>query len=125
MAIMLRGAVLAAALVMAAGAQSAAGDGFAPFWQAFTTALTRDDQAALAKMVVLSDELNQQEHLTFAKFHHDYLGAKTRKCLAKQKPVRSIDGLGVLNYSAFCGDLDYGFTRQGGAWKLTDIGPND
>ena len=124
---MFRVVALAAALMAAttAPAIAATGDGFATFWQAFTTALTKDDQPALAKMVVLSDRLNQAPGLTFAKFHHDYLGPKTRSCLAKQKPVRDVDGTGAVNYSAFCGELDFVFSQAGGAWKLTDIGPND
>jgi outer membrane protein W len=126
MAMMVRAAALAAALMATAvPAMAAASDGFAAFWQAFSVALTKDDQAALAKMVVLSDRLNQAPGLTFTKFHHDYLGPKTRSCLARQKPVRDVDGTGAVNYSAFCGQLDYVFTREGGAWKLTDIGPND
>ena len=37
----------------------------------------------------------------------------------------AVDGTGEVNYSAFCGELDFVFTRSGGAWKLTDIGAND
>src|SRR5437764_428750 len=58
MARMLRTIAVAAALWLGAQAPAigaAPGDGFAPFWQAFSAALTRDDQPALAKMVVLSD----------------------------------------------------------------------
>jgi hypothetical protein len=127
MAMMARAAALATVLwaVAQAPAAAAAGDGFAPFWQAFAAALTKDDHAALAGMVALSDRVDQATPLTFAKFHADYLGAKTRQCLAKDKPVRGVDGTGEVNYSAFCGELDFVFTRAGGAWKLTDIGAND
>jgi hypothetical protein len=104
---------------------AAAPDGFTPFWKDFTAALAKDDKAALAKMVVLSPSLDQASPLTFAKFHADYLGPKTRQCLVKAKPVRDVDGTGQVNYSAFCGELDFGFTRAAGAWKLTDVGPND
>jgi hypothetical protein len=127
MATMVRAAALAAVVWAAAlvPAVAAAGDGFASFWQAFAAALTKDDPAALAGMVALSDRVDQATPLTFAKFHADFLGAKTRQCLANAKPVRGIDGTGAVNYSAFCGELDFVFMRSGGAWKLTDIGPND
>lgn len=126
MARVVRAAALAAVLCAAALTPAvAASDGFAPFWQAFTAALTKDDHAALAGMVALSDRVDQATPLTFAKFHADFLGTKNRQCLAKDKPVRGVDGTGAVNYSAFCGELDFVFTRSGGAWKLTDIGPND
>ena len=119
-------AALAIALMapLAASAR-AADDGFAAFWRNFTAALLKDDRAALAKMVVLSPTLDEATPLTFAKFHADHLGSKTRQCLAKAKPVRDVDGNGQANYSAFCGELDFVFYQRGGAWKLTDIGPND
>ena len=122
------GAMVLAVAVWAApqsAALAAPGDGFAPFWQAFTVALAKDDKAALARMVVLSPELDEASPLTFARFHADYLGPKTRQCLAKAKPVRDVDGLGKANYSAFCGELDFSFYQSGGGWKLTGIGPND
>ncbi len=119
-------AVLAAALATASVVPAvAADDGFAAFWKTFTAALAKDDRAALANLVVLSPALDQATPLTFARFHADDLGSKTRKCLVKAKPVRDVDGTGQVNYSAFCGDLDFGFTRVAGAWKLTDVGPND
>ena len=127
MAMTLRAAVLAAMLWTAtlAPAVAAASDGFAPFWQAFAAALTKDDRAALAGMVVLSDRVDDATPLTFARFHGDHLGPAARRCLAKAKPVRDVDGKGEANYTAFCGELTYTFYRTAGAWKLTDIGPND
>jgi hypothetical protein len=125
---MLGSAALAAAVWLGVQAPTMAatfGDGFAPFWQAFSAALVKDDQASLAKMVALSDRLDQAKPLTFARFHRDHLGPAARKCVAKARPVRDVDGEGQVNYTAFCGELTYTFTRAGGAWKLTDIGPND
>jgi len=119
---------LAAALWLGAQAPAigaTSGDGFAPFWQAFSAALAKDDQAALAKMVVLSERLDQAKPLTFARFHHDHLGPAQRKCLAKARPVRDVDGAGQVSYTAFCGELTWTFYRVAGAWKMTDIGPND
>lgn len=123
----IRATALAAAFWAAAlsPAAAAANDGFAAFWQAFTTALVKDDQATLSGMVALSDRLDEATPLTFARFHRDHLGPATRKCLAKDKPISSVDGLGQLTYTAFCGELNYSFYRVGGAWKLTDIGAND
>lgn len=127
MAMMLRATALAVVLWAAtlAPAAAAAGDGFAAFWQAFAAAAAKDDRAALAGMVVLSDRLDEATPLTFARFHADQLGPTTRKCLAKARPVRGVDGVGAVNYSAFCGELIFTFYRTGGAWKLTDVGVND
>jgi hypothetical protein len=124
---MFRATVIAAALSMAplTAALAAGGDGFSGFWQTFQAAVAKDDKAALAGMVVLSGRLDQAEPLTFAKFHSDALGPAARKCLAKAKAVRAVDGEGQVNYSAFCGEVIYTFYRTGGAWKLTDIGVND
>jgi hypothetical protein len=117
-------AALATALAVAAPAV-AAGDGFAAFWPTFQAAVAKDDRAALAAMVVLSERLDQAEPLTFARFHSDQLGPAARKCLAKAKAVRDVDGQGQVSYSAFCGQVIYTFYRSGGAWKLTDVGVND
>jgi hypothetical protein len=127
MATMFRAAAIAAALSTAplATALAAGGDGFAAFWQGFQAAVAKDDRAALAGMVVLSERLDQAEPLTFAKFHSDQLGPSARKCLAKAKAVRDVDGQGQVSYSAFCGQVIYTFYRSAGAWKLTDVGVND
>ena len=117
-------AALAAVLAGAAPAL-AAGDGFAAFWQGFQAAVAKDDRAALAGMVVLSERLDQVGPPTFGKFHNEALGPAARRCLAKAKPVRDVDGQGQVNYSAFCGEVIYTFYRTGGAWKLTDVGAND
>jgi hypothetical protein len=124
MTMMFRCAALAAALVALATPALAADDGFAAFWPAFAAAAAKDDQAALARMVALSDRLDQATPLTFARFHADELGPAARRCLAKAKPKRDF-GAGDVSYSAFCGEVIYGFSRSGGAWKLTDIGAND
>lgn len=116
---------IAVAALAAAPAIAAGGDGFAAFWRTFTAAVTKDDRAALAGMVVLSARVDEAEPLTFDRFHSDQLGPPARKCLAKARPVRAVDGNGEVNYSAFCGELIYIFYRTGGAWKLTDVGVND
>ncbi|HEY1426755.1 MAG TPA: hypothetical protein VGF50_08800, partial [Caulobacteraceae bacterium] len=126
MAKIIRAAALAAAIWTAAlaTALAAPNDGFASFWQSFTVAMAKDDQAALSGMVSLSERLDDATPLTFARFHSDHLGAATRRCLAKAKPLRDVDGTGAVTYTAFCGELNYSFYRIGGAWKLTDIGAN-
>jgi hypothetical protein len=125
MTMMFRCAALAAGLVALATPAAAADDGFAAFWPTFAAAVAKDDQAALARMVVLSDRLDQATPLSFARFHADDLGPAARRCLAKAKPKRDFGGNGETTYSAFCGEAIYGFSRSGGAWKLTDIGAND
>jgi hypothetical protein len=119
-------AIAALAPVLGAATPAlAAGDGFTAFWQAFQAAAAKNDRAALAGMVVLSDRYGTGKPETFAKFHSDSLGPAARRCLAKAKPVRDVDGTGQVNYSAFCGEVIYNFDRSSGAWKLTDVGAND
>ena len=116
---------LALAIALSSPVQAAPADGFHEFWTAFTAAVAKDDQAALAKMVVLGPELDQAEPLTFARAHADLFGPAARRCLARAKPVHSPDGVGEPSYSAFCGQIIYSFYRRDGAWKLTDVGPDD
>jgi hypothetical protein len=116
---------LGLAMALASPAWTAPADGFREFWTAFTAAVAKDDQSALAKMVVLGPELDQAEPLTFARAHADLFGPAARRCLARAKPVHSPDGAGEPSYSAFCGQIIYGFYRRDGVWKLTDVGPDD
>lgn len=122
---MFQGAALATVVVATAAPAVGADDGFAAFWPTFAAAVAKDDQAALARMVVLSERVDQAAPLTFAKFHADSLGPAARRCLAKAKPKRDVDETGQVTYDAFCGEVIYSFSRSGGAWKLTDIGAND
>jgi hypothetical protein len=116
-------AAMAAAIGSAA---SAADDGFAAFYRSFAAAAAKDDQAALAGMVVLGPGLDSNDvPLTFAKFHRAALGLSARRCLAKGKAVRDVDGTGAVGYSVFCGKLIYVFSMAGGGWRLTDISPDD
>jgi hypothetical protein len=113
------------ALALASSAWAAPADGFGEFWTAFAAAAAKDDQAALAKMVVLGPDLDSAQPLTFARVHADLFGPAARRCLANAKPVHSPDGVGEPSYSAFCGQIIYSFYRRGGAWKLTEVGPDD
>jgi hypothetical protein len=119
------GVVAALAVALAAPTVAAPDDGFAAFWPTFQAAIAKDDTKALAAMIALGPNLGE-DGASFAKFHAGELGPKVRRCLAKAKPDRDVDGLGNVNYSAFCGgEIIYGFTKTGGVWKLTDLGAND
>jgi len=117
-------AILALATAITAPAIAAPADGFASFWPTFAAAAAKDDTKALATMIVLGPGLGDNI-ATFAKAHAAYLGPEARRCLAKAKPDRQVDPEGTLSYSAYCGQVIYGFTKSGGAWKLTDLSPDD
>ncbi|HXQ15176.1 MAG TPA: hypothetical protein VN814_11200 [Caulobacteraceae bacterium] len=118
------GVVAALAVIAAAPALAAPADGFGVFWPKFVAAAAKDDKPALAAMTALGPGLGD-DGASFAKFHADHLGAAARRCLVKAKPVRDVDPQGGVNYSAFCGEIIYGFSKNAGAWKLTDLGAND
>jgi hypothetical protein len=126
---MRRALMTTAALVLALGLSAqarAADDGFAPFWKAYAAAAAKDDQAALKSLTVLPDQLdNRKTPPTFVYYHAHYLKPAQRTCLAKSKPDRSVDPTGVASYWAVCGDLLYGFSMSGGAWRQTDLSPDD
>jgi hypothetical protein len=111
-------------LMSSAPAQSAPADGFATFWPTFVAAVAKDDKTALASMTQLGPDLGD-DGASFVKFHAGHLGPVVRRCLVKAKPVRAVDPQGGLSYSAFCGEVIYGFSKPAGAWKLTDLGPDD
>ena len=110
-----------------AAAAAAPADGFAAFYRLFAAAVGKDDQKALAGFTVLGPGLDDNDvPLTFAAFHALYLTPRERHCLAKGKPVRAIDGTGAVNYSVFCGQLIYVFSKPNAAgWRLTDLSPDD
>ena len=121
------GAAIAIATSAAAATTPPPADGFAAFYKLFAAAAAKDDQKTLAGFTVVSAELDPTPPpLTFAKFHKRYLTAKERRCLARGKPERDIDGTGAVNYSVFCGQLIYGFTKPTSAgWRLTYLSPDD
>jgi len=114
-------AILAVSLALGAPAFAAANDGFAAFWAIFAAAVAKDDGASLEKLTAMGPGLDQEDK-TFAGFHAHVLDRKARKCLAVARPKREPDG---AEYSAFCGQLIFGFSRTAGGWKLTDISPDD
>jgi hypothetical protein len=114
------------ALTFAAPALAAGDDGFAAFWKLFSAAAASDDVASLQTMVALGSISDSSSRpMTFTQVHAAYLKAPARRCLGKAHPVAGVDGYGAVTYSAFCGQLIYVFTRTGGAWKLTDLSPDD
>ena len=120
------GAAIVCLLLLALPAAAASDDGFAAFWKRFAAALAKDDVSALAAMTQVGPDLDQNPvPRTFAQFHARRLTPRLRRCLAHDKPVRGVDGYGHVNYSAFCGELIYGFTQTASGWKLTDTGAND
>jgi hypothetical protein len=127
---MKRASLAAAALAVAIGAGSpalaASGDGFAAFWQAFAAAVGKDDKAALEKLVTLGPNLGDNgKAYSFDQMRAAYLKPAERKCLAKAKPVRAVDGTGAAYYATNCGDLIYVFNKTAASWTLADLSPND
>jgi|HubBroStandDraft_5_1064220.scaffolds.fasta_scaffold374827_2 hypothetical protein len=118
------GVTLAFGLATASPVMATPADGFGVFWPAFQAAIAKNDAKALASMVALSPNLGD-DGVSFAKFHAGELGPKVRRCLGKAKPDRDVDPNGDVHYSAFCGQVIYGFSKSGGAWKLTDLSPDD
>jgi hypothetical protein len=118
------GVAAALAVTPAAPAVATPADGFGAFWPQFVAAAAKDDRSALAAMTALGPGLGDDAG-SFVKFHADHLGAAARRCLIKAKPVRDVDPQGGVSYSAFCGEIIYGFSKSGGVWKLTELGVND
>ena len=107
-------------------AAAAPSDGFAAFYKTFAAAIAKDDQPALAGMVVLSAALDDNDTpLTFAKFHHAALGPAACRCLAKGGAVRTDNGDGTAAYMVTCGHTLYGFSKTKAGWRLTDLSPDD
>ena len=115
--------------VVGAGTSAAAAapnDGFAAFYKTFAVEIAKDDQPALAGMVVLGPGLDDNDTpLTFAKFHHAALGPAARRCLAKGGAVRNDNGDGTAAYAVTCGHTIYVFSKTKAGWRLTDLSPDD
>jgi hypothetical protein len=119
-------AVIGLCLAAAPPALAAGDDGFAAFWPAFSAAVGHDDGAALQTLVAVGSISDSDGRpMTFAQIQALYLKAPARRCLAKAHPVHGVDGTGAVNYSAFCGQFVYVFTKTNGGWKLTDFSPDD
>jgi|HubBroStandDraft_5_1064220.scaffolds.fasta_scaffold284343_2 hypothetical protein len=114
------------ALAIGPVAVAAPDDGFAAFYKTFAAAIAKDDQQALAGMVVLGPGLDDNDvPLTFAKFHRAALGPAARRCLAKGKAVRDTDGNGTPAYAVTCDHTIYVFYQTKAGWRLTDLSADD
>jgi hypothetical protein len=119
-------ASVGACAIGASAAAAAPIDGFAAFFKTFAAAIAKDDQQALAGMVVLGPGLDDNDTpLTFAKFHHAALGPAARRCLAKGGAVRNDNGDGTADYAVTCGHTIYVFSKTKAGWRLTDLSPDD
>jgi hypothetical protein len=115
-----------ACVIGVSAAAAAPNDGFAAFHKRFEAAIAKDDQQALAGMVVLGPGLDDNDTpLTFAKFHHAALGPAARQCLAKRGAVRDDNGAGAPDYIVTCGQTIYVFSKTKAGWRLTDLSPDD
>lgn len=97
-------------------------DDFQSFWTQFKAAIKKRDKAALASMTKLPfmfDSKNLEKAQFIAKIDV-ILPAKLAKCFEKEKPVAD-NG----EYSAFCGEQIYIFSKVNGKFMFTDIGVND
>ena len=121
---------LAILLAMAAGSPgwAAPDDGFAAFWAKFSAAAAANDRAAVEGMTKLEGgygDGSPGSAKTWVQYYALYFTPKVRRCLAKAKPIRDVDGEMGVNYEAFCGEAIFVFSRKNGAWRFTEIGAND
>ena len=95
---------------------------FAPFWAQFKAAVAKKDKEAIAGMTKFP--FNRGKPLTRADFMKQFdviFSAKVRKCFQSAKPEKDNRG----NYTVFCGDDIFTFTKEGGEFRFTDIDVND
>jgi hypothetical protein len=119
------GTLAAIAALLASGGTAATpppGDGFPAFWHGFAAAAKKPDTAALASMTVLGAGLS--DATTFPQFYRETLKPHLR-CLAGAHPIYGKEENGHGEYTAFCGQLIFVFTRTAAGWRLTDISPDD
>lgn len=122
---MLRRIAAAAALFFSVCNMSAAlaeSTNFQTFWKAFSMAAARDDRAALQAMTKFPFVFDDapREAGDFNKIYKVLFDSKARACLAKALPRKDRD-----SYDAFCGEVIYVFSKEGGAWRFSDFSPND
>lgn len=118
--------LLVAGLVIAAASAARSDDGFAAFWTQFKAAVAKGDREAVSAMIkypVLY--IDERQEADFPVIWKGAFGKAQRKCLAKQQPIRDVNGEGNVEYAAFCDSLIYSFGKVEAGWKLTDFGEND
>lgn len=120
-------AAAAAAIAILSAPASAADDGFPAFWKAFTAAMSAGDEKAAAELVAFPQEYRDKslDRAGFPTVWKGLFTAKTRKCLAKEKPIADKNSDGGIYYVAFCGSELFIFEKVDGAWKFSGTHPND
>lgn len=93
----------------------------------FRTALKANDAAAVATLTRMPFTWDgQHDAASFQKSAYPKLfPAKNRKCLASGKAEYDRDPEGNHNFSMFCGDEVFVFTKTPAGMRLTEVGAND
>ena len=92
------------------------------YWAKFQAAVAADDKEKVAALTQFPFTYQSPiDKAAFLKVYAKIFDVKTKKCLAKEKPVKDENG----GYSAFCGETLYYFTPVAGDFRFTDIGAND
>ena len=101
---------------------------FNGFVEKFRAALKANDSAAVAGMTRLPFEYNGtvRDAAQFrAKAYPATFTAKNRACIARGKATYDHDGDNNDNYSIFCGDKIFIFTKTPTGFFFTDVSEND
>lgn len=107
---------------MASADQKPAGGNWGAFWTKFQAALAAGDAEQVAGLTQFPFTYHDPiDKAGFLKVYPKIFDAKTKKCLAKEKPVKDENG----GYSAFCGETIYYFSPVGGDFRFSDLGVND
>ena len=113
---------IAVSFALASPGVRAADAEFDAFWSKFKQAVQKNDKAAIAgltkfPLMLGGNQLNKQKFIAQC---NEMFNAKTRKCMAKQKPLHDKDC-----YEVFCGEDIFIFTKENGKWAFSEVGAND
>jgi hypothetical protein len=101
---------------------------FAAFIEKFRAALKANDAAAVAgmtKLPFMNDASTRDAAQFREKVYKQDFTAKTRACLQRNKAVYDRAPDNSDNYSIFCGEEIFLFTRTPAGFLFTEIGMND
>ena len=101
---------------------------FDGFIEKFRAALRTNDSAAVAGMTRLpfmNDSAIRDAAQFRAKTYSTFLTAKNRACIQRGKAVYDRDPENNDNYSVFCGQHIFSFTKTPSGFLFTDVGAND
>ena len=101
---------------------------FDDFLAKFRAALKANDPAAVAGMARLpfeGDDSVRDAAQFRARIYLPKFTPNNRACLQREKAVYDRDGENNDNYSIFCGELIFVFTKTPAGFLFTDIGAND